>query len=169
MMAGRSRRWRHGVAAGVAVLMLCAAVLPAAGQQQEQQGGGARRREKPDRARPVTLVVDSLEKRTWTPEELKRLATGKWTNERGVEHPAIPLPALLQDGGVSLDRIKELRIRSRARVVTLTGDDLAKIQGLVLRTGQSFNRPWRLAPLDPAEKGRFDIGEVRRLEVVTTA
>jgi hypothetical protein len=71
----------------------------------------------------------------------------------------------LDRGGVSPERIQELSTRTRRRAVTLKGDDLAKIEGLVLRTGRKSSN--RLVPRDPAEKRQFDIGEVRRLEVVS--
>jgi hypothetical protein len=162
---GHEHGWR--VATGLATLLICGALIAPAGAQQPGQGGGAQRREKPERGRPITLLVDAVEKRTWSPEELRGLATVKWTNSRDVEHPAIPLAALLGESGVALDRVKELRIRSSARTVTLEGDDLARVERLVLRTGRKANRPWRLVPLDPAEKDPFNLADVRRLEVVT--
>jgi hypothetical protein len=156
----------------IAALMLVVScgmtVAPAGGQQPGTEGGG-RESEKPERGNPITLAVDSVEKRTWTPAELRGLATAKWTNDKGVDHPAIPLWTLLKAGGVSKDIVKGLRISNRGRSVTLKGDELAKVDILVLRNGRSgFNRPWRLAAQGSTLRGALNLSDVQRVEVTTT-
>ncbi|HEV8673734.1 MAG TPA: hypothetical protein VGX21_06800 [Methylomirabilota bacterium] len=143
-----ARSWPVGVA--LAALAITAVAFAA----QEPKGS-------------VEFVVDGIVKRTWDQEQLRQLATTKWTAREGKEHPAIPLSTQLKEGGVSPEAIKELRFRGDGRTVTLKGDDLKAMERLVLHSGsKSFDRPWRLASTEP-KKGGYRVG-VRRIEVVST-
>lgn len=170
-MEGRGKMGRRWLKVGAAALVACAVLTtpvlgPQAGGSQEKSGG-----ERAGSARPIDLVVDGTLKRTWTPEELQGLATAKWENRTGTPHPAIPLSTLLKEGGMPRDAVTELRVSSGGRTVTLKGAELAKIDQLVLRTGRkSFNRPWRLVPLDPSiqpTRDAYTLPGVRRIEVIT--
>ena len=182
MGSGRSSLWM--TAAGVGLLAV--AVLTAPASSQEQPGTAEPREEraprkeeraarKAARIRPVDLVVNSAKKLTWSPKDLERLAgtSGiKWMPARKEKpHPAIPIWDLLKDGGVERDTVAELRIAAASKVLTFKGDDLAKIDQLVLRNAAAgFVRPWRLAPMDPAleeKRGALSLVGIQRIEVIT--
>ncbi len=127
-----------------------------------------------DTGGPMQFLVDTALKRSWTSQEFEKLAaantTAKWKNKDNEEVPTIPLWTLLKEGGVSREAVKEVQIRSRSKVLlTLKGDDLGKLDQLVLRTGDSPNRPWRLGSLDPKDPNPFGRAVVRRIDVTTTA
>lgn len=129
------------------------------------------------RALPINLIVDAAPKKTWSPDDLQRLAGAsqvKWIAPKGARkpHPAIPIWDLLQDAGVSKDSVKELRIAARSKSLTFKGDDLAKVDGLVIRnSAKAIARPWRLAPMDPdmeEKRGALTLVNLTRVEVITT-
>jgi len=167
-MRGGRRQWRYGLAAVLVLLATLGATVTPAIAQKPKPARATKKGENRSGARNITLVVDTLEKRSWTPDDLRGMATMKWRSRRDHEHPAIPLSAFLLDSGVARERVKELRIRSNSRTVTLRGHDLAQVDGLVLRTSwKAVNRTWRLAQLDRTQN-RFDLRHVRRIEVYTS-
>jgi hypothetical protein len=141
--------------------------VPVAGQQEDRSRRG-RQRAKPREAGSITLVVDAVEKRTWTLDELQSLATAKWTNAGGVELPAISVWALLEEGGVSRDTVKVLRISSKQRSENFSGASLARVDVLVLRPERrAFTQPMRLTSVDRRSGRRINLTDVQRVEVTT--
>ncbi|MGH7268066.1 MAG: hypothetical protein ACREMB_24880 [Candidatus Rokuibacteriota bacterium] len=160
---------RLGRIAGVLALCLVAAA-PAVGQDRQDPG----RREADPRAGRGTIevLVDGAVKRTFSHEELTRLATETWENARGRPHPAIGVWTLVTEAGVSRDGVKALRLRTRGgRDLALTGETLTQADQYLLRTGRKMKPGvWRLVtrerPTDASAEPALP-GSVVRLEVVT--
>lgn len=172
---------------GLAAMLLAglAVVNPSLAQPSEGAGetSGEKRTKGTERSREkekkrskggMRLVVDNTMKRTWTEEDLKPLATAKWLNKAGKPHHAIPLETLLKEGGVQRETIKELQFVEAKKgkvVLTLSGEQLSKIDQLMLRTGQSFKGKWKLATMDSGlqKELRGRLGDlIAQIEVVTT-
>lgn len=126
-----------------------------------------------DSGGPLQLVVDATVRSTWKDADLKRLAgaqTGpKWKNKDKEEVPSIPLWVLLKEGGISREAVKKVGVHSRSSVMaTFEGTELPRIDLIVLRTGDTPNRPWRLSSLDAKDPNPYGRAVVRRIEVTTT-
>jgi hypothetical protein len=142
---------------GLALAISLTVAIPAFAQAP--QGGGTPPATSPaprrgDTGGPMQLVVDTVAKRTFTDPDFKRLAEAKtgptWKNRDSEEVLTVPLWTLLNEGGVSREAIRRVRIHSRTKLlVSLERSELAKMDQLVLRTGDQPNRPWRLSSLDP--------------------
>jgi len=119
-------------------------------------------------------MVDTTVKQTWKDADFKRLAeahTGpKWKNKDKEDVPTVPLWILLKEGGISREAVKKVQVHSRSKLLaSFEGNDLGKIDQLVLRTGDQPNRPWRFSSLDSKDPNPFGRAVVRRVEVTTTA
>ena len=173
----RGETWLTALATGFLVFAVVAAPTLSQAQPREPGTGEERADRKAKKFPPVGLVVDSVEKLTWRPQDLRRLTDAsevKWKPQaqKGRLHPAVPIWDLLKDGGVAKDQVTELRVTSTAKTLTFTGEDLAKVDNLVLRTAARKGAlgPWRLAPMDPSldeKPGALSLRGVRRLEVIT--
>jgi hypothetical protein len=160
------RRAGLSVLSGSAVLLLAAAPTLGQSASPPAQPGEA---PAPVGGRRVQLLVDGAVKGSWTHEELRGLATYIYKGRAGKSHPAVALTRLLEMAGVSREDIKEIQFSGR-RTVTLSGEKLAKLDQLVLRTGSSGRGGWGLAPADrSAEPNPIDYHApaLRRIEVVT--
>lgn len=157
------------------LLMMCLA-LAAPGFAQEPKinppDSGPKRG---DRGGPLELVVvNGATKKTWQDADLRRIAASqsgpRWTNRDKEDVLTIPLWALLKEGGVSRDATKTVQLHSRGKLLaTFQGKDLEKMDQLVLRTGDTQNRPWRLSSTDPKDRNPYGRAVVRRIEVTTAA
>jgi hypothetical protein len=146
------RRAWLSVLSGSAVLLLAA--VPALGQSANppaQPGVGPA----PVRGRHLQLLVNGAVKRTWTYEELRQLATDTWRGRGAKTRPAVALTRLLEMANVSPESIKEIQFSGRKTVV-LSGEKLAKLDQLVLRTGTSGGGAWGLItavrPTEPEDQ-----------------
>jgi hypothetical protein len=163
-------QWIRGawlsVLSGSAVLLLAAA--PALGQAANPPAPPGES-PPPVRGRQVQLLVDGVVKHSWTHEELRGLATYSYKGRTGKAHPAVALTRLLEMAGVSPEGIKEIQFSGRRRV-TLSGEKLAKLDQLVLRTGSSATGGWGLAVADRStepDAAAYHAPGLRRIEVVT--
>ena len=127
-----------------------------------------------DTGGPVQFVVDTTVKQTWKDADFKRLAEAysgpKWKNRYKEDVPSVPLWTLLKEGGLSRDVVKKVQIHSRSKLLaSFEGNDLGKLDQLVLRTGDQPNRPWRLSSMDPKDPNPYGRAVIRRIEVSTAA
>ena len=132
------------------------------GKKDEVKGAG--------KARPIELVVDAQVRRVWTADDFPRLVTTTWKSRTGKDHPAIPLSTVLKETGVPREAVTEIRVISAGKkVVVLKGAELeGQLDQLVLKNDPGLVHPWKLLPLDPAQRrGPLAATGVRRVEVVT--
>jgi hypothetical protein len=167
--------WRRAFGLGLAIcLTLAVPAFAQAPQEGTKPPSGSPTPRRGDTGGPMQLVVDTVAKRTFTDPDFKRLAEAKtgptWKNRDNEEVLTVHLWALLKEGGVSREAIRSVRIHSRTKLlVSLERSELAKMDQLVLRTGDQPNRPWRLSSLDPKDPNPYGRAVIRRIEVTTTA
>lgn len=169
--AKASHSGRRGLARALGMVVALGLLLGVPARAQDGQGGSRKGEgRRAERGQTVELVVDGTVRRTLGAEDLRRLATERWLSPGGRPHPAIPLLALLREAGVEREAVTAVRIRGGAQTVALAGADLARLDQLLLRTGQKAGRPWRLVPREPSAEVRrreYRVGSVRRIETGT--
>lgn len=172
----RGKTWLTALATGFLAFAVVAAPALSQAPPREPEAGEENVDRKAKKVPPIDLVVDSVAKLTWRPQDLRRLTDAsevKWTPQgrKGRPHPAVSIWDLLKDGGVAKEQVTELRIANQAKTLTFKGEDLVKVDQLVLRTAAKKGAlgPWLLAPMDPAlgESRGLSLAKIRRLEVIT--
>jgi len=159
-----------GLVGGMMLYLLPVTPGLAESPPESERAGKTEQGKRAAEALSIELVVDAVVKRTWTPEDLPRLAAEKWRGPRGTTYPAIPLWTLLTEGGVSRDTVIELRVIGARGTVTLKGPELERVDQFVLKNDDpGFAKAWELRSRDSIRKrGPSGVSGVRRVEVVTT-
>lgn len=125
-----------------------------------------------DTGGPLEFVVNKSVKKVWSDQDLRRLATAqpgkRWTNRDKEEILTISLWTFLKENGVAREEAKAVELHSRSKTLaTFEGKELDKMDPLVLRTGDTENRPWRVSSMGQGERNPFGRAVVRRIVVTT--
>jgi hypothetical protein len=121
----------------------------------------------------LELVLDDTLRGSWTDADLTRLAEGntgaRWKNRKQQEVKTVPLATLLTEAAVSRDRIARIELHGQGKLVaSLEGEELTKLQTLVLRKAPKPNKPWKLGALDP-DRHPYGQPVLVRINVTTAA